>query len=112
MKTRKAKPEEKYKRKGITYLWWFLLGGIGAHRLYLGHWKYALCIAAYSIGTLLFSELILSQYMSLDYNVVENFDLITTVILFGFLIYEAFQIPRLILENNGEETDMIVETFK
>jgi len=50
--------------------------------------------------------------MALDYRTIESFDLITIVILFVFLIYEAFQIPRLIRENNGEEKNTIVETFE
>lgn len=75
------------KSVGIAYLLWFLLGGLGAHRFYLGQTGSAVTI------------LILSVLGWATVSVVIGIALLIAVVI--WLLIDAFLIPRMVEQNKN-----------
>lgn len=91
---------DKPKTRKAAYLWWFFLGGLGAHRFYLRQKRAGYLIIAYVVITTVV-DLLFYDTAPFFYN--GTFAMMTNVPFWAFLLSEAFRIPKWVDKINDEE---------
>ena len=91
---------EKVKSRRAAYLWWFFLGGLGAHRFYLRQKKAGYLIIAYVLVTTV-ADIALYDTSAFFYN--GTFGMVTNIPFWIFLLSDAFRIPKWVDKINDEE---------
>jgi len=106
------KPRFVRKRPAITirtYILWFIIGSMGAHRFYLGFWRSGLVYVAYLIVTSILEFGILEKMTSVPWEVKQNISYGFTGFLWFVLFIDVFLIRGLIDKANQKFSN--VEVF-
>ena len=92
--------KSKQKSKTLSYVLWFLIGGFGAHRFYLKRKRSGFLLLGYTFTMTMVDILILEIFPNVKFFYDGTFSLLTSVVLLGILLRDAFQIPKWVHEIN------------
>lgn len=113
--------QKRKKSTPLTYVLWFFFGSIGAHQFYLDNTKRGFLylglwiLIVISLAITFFSPNYGFAYSDPTLNpspiavIILIFEVISSMILAAFLLYDLFTIPRQIREANEKEEDKIIQ---
>ncbi len=92
-----------------AYMFWFLLGSLGAHRFYVGRWSTGLAFFIFTIGSTLIEIFILEPMTNITWDTKENISIGITVLIWIFLLRDLFLIRKFVDEVNEPAVSEIFE---
>lgn len=97
-------PTPKPKTTRVAFFLWFIIGGMGAHRIYVQRYRSGAAIAAYTVLTIGLDFALPEIIPGLAMETLDTISIATTLALYAVLIFDAFNIRKWIAEINERQT--------